>query len=84
MLQMEQILLCKTHILKAPHQTCSSPTLALTLQSTLQPYVLAQARFEWHRQEMSISDLQPVQTELAFLDAGGGLGRVVKRIILGV
>lgn len=33
---------------------------------------------------MSISDLQPVQTEPVFLAAGGGLGRAVKQIILGV
>ena len=45
---------------------------------------MARARVEWHRQEMSVSDLQPVQMELVFLDAGGGLGRVVKQIILRV
>lgn len=41
---------------KPPHQTCSSPSLAPALPSTLQPYVLAQDSLEWHRQEMSVSD----------------------------
>lgn len=83
-LQMEKILLCKTRILQPLHKPAAPRPSVLAPQSTLRPYVLAQARLEWHSLETSSSDPQPVQMEPVGLDAGGGLGRAVKQIIFGL
>lgn len=58
----------------APRHAHSTEHLAATCLFT--------GRFEWQRQEMSISDLQP--NGAVVWDAGGGLGRVAKEKIFGL
>lgn len=58
----------------APQHARSTEHLAATCLGT--------GRFEWQRQEMSVSDLQP--NGAVVWDAGGGLGRVAKEKIFGL
>lgn len=60
----------------APQHAHSTEHLAATCLFT--------GRFEWQRQEMSVSDLDLHPNGARVSDAGGGLGRVAKEKIFGL